>query len=121
MGQFGTRKLKDQGIYDNTLIIFTSDNGPTFNGGTDSPWFNSGGIFREERGYGKGYLYEGGIRVPMIASWPEVIQKGSSSEHVSAFYDVMPTLAEIAGVENPLIQMGSVFFPALKRRKSGRT
>jgi len=108
------QQLKDQGIYDNTLIIFTSDNGPTFNGGTDSPWFNSGGIFREERGYGKGYLYEGGIRVPMIASWPEVIQKGSSSEHVSAFYDVMPTLAEIAGVEESFDSDGISFFPALK-------
>ncbi|MCC5939299.1 MAG: arylsulfatase [Lunatimonas sp.] len=111
------QQLKDQGIYDNTLIIFTSDNGPTFNGGTDSPWFNSAGPFREAQGFGKGYLYEGGIRVPMIASWPEVIQAGSRSDHISAFYDVMPTLAEIAGVTETFDSDGVSFFPALKGEK----
>ncbi|EON75328.1 Arylsulfatase [Lunatimonas lonarensis] len=111
------QQLKDQGIYDNTLIIFTSDNGPTFNGGTDSPWFNSAGPFREERGFGKGYLYEGGIRVPMIASWPAMIQAGSRSDHISAFYDVMPTLAEIAGVEQGFDTDGISFLPALREQK----
>lgn len=107
------QQLKDQNIYDNTLIIFTSDNGPTFNGGTDSPWFNSGGPFREERGYGKGFLYEGGIRVPMIASWPAEIEKGTQSDHVSVFYDVMPTLAEIAGVAETYDSDGVSFLPTL--------
>ena len=61
--------LKDEGLYDNTLIIFTSDNGVTFTGGTDGTFFNSSGPFGEERGKGKGFVYEGGIRVPMIATW----------------------------------------------------
>ncbi|WP_439484305.1 arylsulfatase [Cyclobacterium plantarum] len=107
------QQLKNQGIYDNTLIIFTSDNGPTFNGGTDSPWFNSAGIFSEESGYGKGYLYEGGIRVPMIASWPAKIEKGTKSDHASVFYDVMPTLAEIAGAEETYDSDGVSFLPTL--------
>ena len=62
------KQLTDLGIYDNTLIIFTSDNGPTFNGGTDSPWFDSARPFRCESGRGKGYVYEGGIRVLMITT-----------------------------------------------------
>lgn len=59
-------KLKKDGLYDNTLIVYTSDNGPTFNGGSDSPWFNSGGLFNSEYGWGKCFLHEGGIRVPAI-------------------------------------------------------
>jgi arylsulfatase A-like enzyme len=108
------KQLKDLGLYENTLIIFTSDNGPTFNGGTDSPWFNSAGNFRSEQGYGKGYLHEGGIRVPMIASWPGTIQAGSVTHHPSVFYDVMPTLAEVAGKEAPIETDGKSFLPALK-------
>ena len=108
------QQLKDLGIYENTLIIFTSDNGPTFNGGSDSPWFESGGPFRSERGYGKAFLHEGGIRVPMIASWPAVIKPGSVSGHISAAYDVMPTLAEIAGIDKPENTSGISFLPALK-------
>ncbi|WP_375582848.1 arylsulfatase [Cyclobacterium xiamenense] len=110
-------QLKQEGIYENTLIVFTSDNGPTFNGGTDSPWFNSGGPFREERGYGKGFLYEGGIRVPMIASWPGVIEPGSRTDHAAVFYDLMPTLAEIAAVEAPFDSDGISFFPVLSGKK----
>jgi arylsulfatase len=106
-------QLKAKGLYENTLIIFTSDNGPTFNGGTDSPWFNSAGAFREERGFGKGYVYEGGIRVPMIASWPGNIKPGSKSDHQSVFYDVMPTLAEVAGLEPDLETDGTSFYPTL--------
>ncbi len=94
--------LKEQGMYENTLIIFSSDNGPTFNGGTDSPWFDSGGPFKSERGWGKAFLHEGGIRVPMIASWPGKIAPGSESEHISAFWDLLPTLSEVAGAEVPV-------------------
>ncbi len=95
------QKLKDLGVYENTLIIFTSDNGPTYNGGTDSPWFDSGGPFKSEYGWGKGFVHEGGFRVPMIASWPGKIEPGSKSEHISAFWDVMPTLADITGQKAP--------------------
>ena len=106
-------QLKELGLYENTLIIFTSDNGATFNGGTDSPWFNSGGPFDEEFGRGKGYTYEGGIRVPMIASWPGHITPNSESDHISAFWDVMPTFCEIAGVEAPEDTDGISFLPTL--------
>lgn len=94
-------KLKQDGLYENTLIMFTSDNGPTFNGGTDSPWFNSGGALNEEKGRGKAFLYEGGIRVPLIASWPGKIEPGSGSVHISSFQDLMPTLCEITGADIP--------------------
>jgi arylsulfatase A-like enzyme len=109
--------LKELDIYDNTLIIFTSDNGPTFNGGTDSPWFNSGGPFRSEQGYGKANVNEGGIRVPMIASWPGKIKPGTVSKHISAFWDVMPTLCDIAGIEPPDNTDGISFLPELSGKE----
>ena len=105
--------LKDIEKYDNTLIMFTSDNGPTYNGGTDSPWFNSGGPFNESQGWGKGFLHEGGIRVPMIASWPAKIESGSATDHPSVFYDVFPTLCEIAGIEAGETTDGLSFYPTL--------
>ena len=107
------QQLKDLGIYENTLIIFSSDNGPSYTGGTDSPWFNSAGIFKEEYGWVKGFVYEGGIRVPMIASWPAKIKPGTSSDHVSAFWDVLPTLAEIGGAPKPGNIDGISFLPTL--------
>lgn len=106
-------KLKEENLYDNTLIIFTSDNGPTFNGGTDSPWFDSAKPFKSEYGRGKGYVYEGGIRVPMIASWPKQISAGTKTDHISVHYDVMATLADVAGYEAPSYTDGISFLPTL--------
>ena len=111
------KQLKDLGIYDNTLIIFTSDNGPTYNGGTDSPWFDSAHPFRSEYGRGKGFVYEGGIRVPMIAEWPGKIKPGSETDHISAFYDVLPTLCDIAGVDKPKDTDGISFLPVMLGEK----
>jgi len=105
--------LKREGLYDNTLILFSSDNGPTYNGGTDSPWFDSGGPFKSERGWAKGFLHEGGIRVPMIASWPDKIDPGSESDHLSAFWDLLPTFCEVAGAEIPDQVDGISFLPEL--------
>ncbi|MCK4879919.1 MAG: arylsulfatase, partial [Bacteroidales bacterium] len=105
--------LKEEGLYENTLIIFSSDNGPTFNGGTDSPWFNSGGPFKSERGWAKAFLHEGGIRVPMIASWPGKIVPGSESGHLSAFWDLLPTLCEVAGADVPNDVDGISYLPEL--------
>jgi len=105
--------LKAAGIYENTLIIFSSDNGPSYAGGTDSPWFNSAGEFSSEYGRGKGFLHEGGIRVPMIASWPGRIRAGTQSKHVSAFWDVLPTLCDVAGVAAPPDVDGISFLPEL--------
>lgn len=109
--------LKELGIYENTIIIFSSDNGPSYAGGTDSQWFESAAPFRSETGYIKGQLNEGGIRVPMIASWPAVIKPGRISSHQSAFQDVLPTLCEIAGAEIPELTDGISFLPELRGKK----
>lgn len=92
-------ELDDLGIADNTLVIFTSDNGPTYNrlGGSDSDFFESAGVFRGL----KGSLYEGGIRVPLVARWPGKIPAGSVSDLPSAFWDLLPTLAEVTGTSAP--------------------
>lgn len=94
-------ELKKQGVYENTIILFTSDNGPTFNGGSDSPWFDSAKPFKSEPRWGKGSLREGGIRTPLLVSWPAKVKAGSSSDVISAFWDMMPTICDIAGVPSP--------------------
>jgi len=103
--------LKKLGLDDNTLVIFSSDNGPTYKrlGGADSAFFNSTGPLRGR----KGSLYEGGIRVPMIARWPGRIKPGSTTNHVSAFWDVLPTLAELMGTRPPKNIDGVSFAPTL--------
>ncbi len=111
-------KLKELGIYDNTLIIFTSDNGPTYVGGVDAEYFNSAGPFKNNYGRTKGFTYEGGIRVPMIASWPGKIEPGTKTDLISAFWDVMPTLSEIAGAKTPENIDGISFLPTLLGKKN---
>jgi len=87
-------KIKDAGLEKDTLIIFTSDNGPTHNvGGADSTFFKSAGQLRGL----KGSLYEGGIRVPFIAYWPGKIRAGQMCEQRLYFPDVLPTLNNISG------------------------
>ena len=105
--------LKELGIYENTVILFSSDNGPTWSGGADSPWFESAKPFKSERGWGKGNVTEAGIRVPMIAHWPGKIRSGSETDHLSAFYDVLPTMCEMAGIEIPEYTDGISFLPTL--------
>lgn len=102
-------KLKELGLDKNTLVIFTSDNGPHLEGGADPDYFDSNGPLK---GY-KRDLYEGGIREPMIARWPGKIKAGSKTDHISAFWDVMPTLAELTGA--PALQniQGISFLPTL--------
>lgn len=107
------KKLKDLGLYDNTLIMFSSDNGPTFTGGVDPEYFDSAAPFKGSYGWGKGYLHEGGIRVPMIASWKGVIPEGTISDHISAQWDIFPTFSEIAGLETPGDLDGVSFLPTL--------
>ena len=106
-------KLKELGLYENTLIIFSSDNGPTYTGGVDAPFFNSAGPFVEAYGRTKGYTYEGGVRVPMIASWPGRIAQNSTSNHISAFWDVLPTIAELINEDPPAGIDGISFLPTL--------
>lgn len=88
--------VKEIGQEENTLIIFTSDNGPHGSGGTLEK-FHAAGPLRAK----KGAVYEGGIRVPFIASWPGHIQPETLSDHISCFQDMMPTFAELAGVSSP--------------------
>lgn len=113
--------LKSIGEYDNTLIIFTSDNGPSYAGGADPVYFNSAKPFNSEYGRGKGFLYEGGIRVPMIASWPGKITPNSSTNHISGFYDVMATLCDVAKIESPKNTDGISFYNTLVEEKGQKT
>ena len=88
-------KLAESGAADNTLVLFTSDNGPHREGGFDPDFNDSNGPLRGI----KRDLYEGGIRVPLIARWPGRTPAGSTSDHVGAFWDLFPTFAELAGAE----------------------
>lgn len=108
------QKLEELGLSENTLIIFTSDNGPSYTGGTDSPWFNSGGPFKSEYGWGKGFLKEGGIRVPMIARWPSSIKPGGKSEVIGSFQDIIPTVASYTGMEFPTFLDGESLASAME-------
>ena len=107
------QQLKDEGIYDNTLIVFTSDNGPSYAGGADPEFFESAKPFDGKYGRGKGYLYEGGIRVPMISSWPGKIKPGTKSDLISVQYDMLATFSEVAGYELPHEQDGVSILPTL--------
>jgi arylsulfatase A-like enzyme len=89
--------LKKKGIDENTLVIFTSDNGPHKEGGHDPAFFQSSGPLRGT----KRDLYDGGVRVPSIVRWPGKVPAGKSSEFVWAFWDFLPTAAELAGVAAP--------------------
>jgi arylsulfatase A-like enzyme len=102
-------RLKNLGLDDNTLVIFSSDNGPTFNGGTDSVFFESA---KPLRGL-KASVYEGGIRVPFIARWPGQIKAGTTSTLISAFWDFLPTCCELIGVEPPPDIDGISMLPTL--------
>src|SRR5436305_12661182 len=86
-------RLHARGLERRTLVLFVSDNGPHQEGGGDPVFFKSSGGLRGI----KRDLYEGGIRVPMIARWTGTIPSGRSSEHVWAHWDMLPTLAETAG------------------------
>jgi len=105
-------KLKSLGIEENTLIMFSSDNGssPVM---TAMEHFQSNAPWRG----GKGDFYEGGIRVPMIAKWKGTIKAGSISIHPSAFWDVMPTICDVAGIDTPENTDGISFLPELLGEK----
>jgi len=102
-------KLKEMRIDDNTIVIFTSDNGPHLEGGADPDYFNSNGPFK---GY-KRDLYEGGIRMPMFVRWPGKIDAGSKTDHISAFWDFLPTVTDLIGVEAPENIDGISYLPTL--------
>lgn len=102
-------RLKKLGLDKNTMIIFTSDNGPHKEGGNEPAFFNSSAGFRGI----KRQLSEGGIREPMIVNWPGKIKAGQVSDHVGAFWDFMPTFAELAGQSLPGSTDGLSILPIL--------
>lgn len=106
------RVVDSLGLGDNTMIIFASDNGPHREGGADPDFFNSNGIYR---GY-KRDLYEGGIRTPFIVKWPSRVKAGTVSGHISAFWDFMPTMADVLGVELQGETDGISYLPSLEEK-----
>jgi len=101
--------LKELKIDDNTLVMFTSDNGPHSEGGHNPTFWDCNGPLRGQ----KRDLYEGGIRVPFIARWPGKIKAGSTTALPSAFWDFMPTAAEVAGIESPKDIDGLSYLPTM--------
>ena len=110
-------KLESMNELDNTIVLYTSDNGAHFNhdnvNGHQLEFFDSNGNLRG----GKRDLYEGGLRVPLIAYWKNKIISGSKTNHISGFRDVMTTFAEIIGIEKPSHNNGISFLPTLLNRK----
>ena len=102
------QKLKELKLDRNTVVFFTSDHGAHGQGGT-LEFFNASGPLREK----KRSMYEGGLRVPLIVYWPGKVKAGSSSNHISAFWDMMPTLAEIGGGKPKNKHDGISFLPTL--------
>lgn len=105
-------KLREKGLLENTILLFASDNGPHMEGGADPDFFDSNGPYR---GY-KRDLYEGGIRVPMIAVWPGHIAEGATSDTPVAFWDLPATFAEVIGSDQPLPEEGISLLPTLEGR-----
>lgn len=101
--------LVELGINDNTIVMFSSDNGAHHAGGHKPEFWDSNGPLRGL----KRDLYEGGIRAPFLARWPAKIEAGSHSDHISAFWDVLPTMAELIGQPVPEQSDGLSFLPAM--------
>ena len=102
-------KLKETGLDENTIVMFSSDNGPHLEGGADPDFFNSSGELTGR----KRDLYEGGIRVPMLVRWPTKIAAGTTSNFPSAFWDILPTCADLAATESPAGTDGTSLLPVL--------
>lgn len=105
--------LTELNLDDNTIIFFTSDNGPHQEGGANPNFFNSSGGLR---GF-KRSLHEGGIRVPLIVRWTGKIRPGSETNHMAAFWDFLPTAVDLAGGKIPQGIDGQSFLPTLLGKK----
>jgi arylsulfatase len=109
--------LRELKLDDRTLVLFSSDNGPVgLYAGSDNVFFESRGSLR---GW-KGSLYEGGIRVPLLARWPGKIKPGSTSDLPTAFWDILPTLCEAAGAPAPGDTDGISILPTLLGKEQTR-
>jgi arylsulfatase A len=111
------RKLKAKGLDRNTLVLFMSDNGGMQEGGYRAEYLDSNGGLRGT----KRDLYEGGIRVPLIAWWPGTVPSGRTVDQVAAFWDVLPTLTDLASVRAPSGIQGISFAPTLLGRPGQRS
>jgi len=109
-------RLRELGLEQNTLVVFSSDNGPHREGGNDPAFFRSSGPFRGI----KRSLTDGGIRVPAIARWPGVIRPGTTSDHAWAFWDFLPTACDLAGAATPAGLDGVSIAPTLTGRGEQR-
>ena len=110
-------KLESMNELDNTVVLYTSDNGAHFNhdnvNGHQLEFFDSNGNLRG----GKRDLYEGGLRVPLIVYWKNKIIPGSKTNHISGFRDIMTTFAEVIGIKKPSHNKGISFLPTLLNQK----
>lgn len=111
------QKLKELGLEKNTIIVFSSDNGPHTEGGNDPDFFNSSGGFSGV----KRQLTEGGIRIPMIISWPEKIKQGRTSSHIGAFWDFFPTFADLTGQQVAQHSDGISILPVILNKPNVKT
>lgn len=108
--------LEKLGLTDNTLIVFTSDNGAHMEGGADPKFFNSTNGLRGV----KRALYEGGIRVPMIVKYPGVVPANVESAFMGGFWDFMPTFGDLIGAEYPENDQTLSILPLLKGNLSSQ-
>ena len=100
--------LKELGIAENTLVIFTSDNGHEYDN-LKNEFFDSNGDFQGH----KRDLYEGGIHCPFVAFWPKTIKAGTKTDHISTFWDFLPTACDLAGIKPTDMVDGISYLPTL--------
>ncbi len=105
-------ELEALGVLDNTIVIFSSDNGVHCVGGHDPNYFDSNSHFRGI----KRDLYEGGVRTPFVVRWDGKVKRGSTTDHISAFWDFLPTVCDIAGIKTPEKTEGISYLPTLVGR-----
>ena len=110
-------QLEALGLDENTLVMFASDNGPTYVSGVDVEFFDSTDGLRGL----KGEVYEGGIRVPMIARWPGKIEPNTRTDYLSAIWDLLPTLGDLLALEYPEDISGESFLPTLMGAEQARS
>ncbi|MCC6287488.1 MAG: arylsulfatase [Chitinophagaceae bacterium] len=110
------QKLQELNLDDNTIVFFTSDNGPHVEGGADPAFFNSAGGFRGV----KTDIYEGGIRVPFMVRWVGKIKAGVDNNYIGAFWDIFPTFTQIAKTETPSALDGISILPTLRSSKQAK-
>lgn len=110
-------KLREKGLLENTIILFSSDNGVHAEGGHDPDFFASHSLYRGI----KRDMYDGGIHTPLIVRWDRVVKPGTLSDHQSAFWDFMPTVCEITGLPVPKKTDGISMLPTLTGKGSQKT